>query len=395
MLSLFILSIIIQVSIAQTPTSSPTQSPVPAPTQSPLPSTCDGYCGGTPNDLCFCDDLCEDIGDCCEDACQFCSFDCPIPNPTSSPTPNPTSSPTPNPTSSPTSSPTSAPTIFDVDCKDLTEIKTFSHYSIMWNNNNNNYDFTFEQANKMCQCRYNNLTLATVSNQEENDLIWEYMLEYMKVSGDEYKSDDLYIGLNRFYQTTWEWVDGNSDTTYIPWHDEDEREADSSDEDHIQDDDHVAIDRQLEDSNGNRWFGRGRKESEQKNIRWFLCETREDECYNIKNDQIVSKYKNCIKSSSSSKTILWEILIPSVSGGLVLCMGFLIWVLKRFFNIVVFRCCDLRLEAVAATVAEGAEGVSGAVEGGEIELVVANAIQGSPINVIDEIIGDAEIIIND
>lgn len=43
--------------------------------------SCDSHCGGISDGTCYCDDLCEDIGDCCDDYADAClaGDDCPDP----------------------------------------------------------------------------------------------------------------------------------------------------------------------------------------------------------------------------------------------------------------------------------------------------------------------------
>ena len=42
-----------------------------------LGTSCDGNCDSAAPVLCFCDEFCAAIGDCCPDACTECSYDCP------------------------------------------------------------------------------------------------------------------------------------------------------------------------------------------------------------------------------------------------------------------------------------------------------------------------------
>mmetsp|Transcript_37616 Transcript_37616/g.65271 ORF Transcript_37616/g.65271 Transcript_37616/m.65271 type:complete len:632 (-) Transcript_37616:339-2234(-) len=64
--------------ISKAPTSPPTPSPTlqPTVTKAPtVPVTCEGACGTQDvTGSCWCDSLCVDYGDCCQDACEFCGY---------------------------------------------------------------------------------------------------------------------------------------------------------------------------------------------------------------------------------------------------------------------------------------------------------------------------------
>ncbi len=81
-----------------TPTPGPTPTPTPGPTPTPTPNnnSCVGYCGNKAPGGCWCDNLCDNYGDCCADKKAAC--DGPSPTPTPGPTPTPTPAPTPTPT---------------------------------------------------------------------------------------------------------------------------------------------------------------------------------------------------------------------------------------------------------------------------------------------------------
>ncbi len=91
-----------------TPTPQPTPTPTPTPQPSPTPqpnNSCVGYCGKKAPGGCWCDNLCEQYGDCCSDKKQVCDNPQPTPTPTPQPTPTPTPQPTPTPTPQPSPTP--------------------------------------------------------------------------------------------------------------------------------------------------------------------------------------------------------------------------------------------------------------------------------------------------
>ncbi len=79
-----------------TPTPGPTPTPTPAPGKSCKNPSGGNYCGKKSPDGCWCDNLCSQYNDCCPDKQQVCDG-----NPTPTPTPNPTPTPTPGPTPTP------------------------------------------------------------------------------------------------------------------------------------------------------------------------------------------------------------------------------------------------------------------------------------------------------
>ena len=42
-----------------------------------IEATCADACGAQSVAGCYCDDACSQYGDCCPDACDVCSVDCP------------------------------------------------------------------------------------------------------------------------------------------------------------------------------------------------------------------------------------------------------------------------------------------------------------------------------
>ena len=233
------------------------------------------------------------------------------------------------------------------DCSLMIIMATAGKFSMIWTGNRMNLSFT--GANDMCKCLFHH-TLASIHSKNENDIITDMMIDKMILPdpiSTEFGKDDLLIGLNKIEDPTkWTWADGSS-VDYTNWEQDFKIEPDPTDF-------RVEIERQ----GSFTWWGRGRPDGDNNpvvNTRWFLCDNGQDP----------------IEFDDNDDMLLFEILIPSLSGGLVLCMGFCVWVLKRFFNIIIFKCCDLRLERTS----EGSEGEE------EVELS-------------DEIIGDAEIIID-
>lgn len=230
------------------------------------------------------------------------------------------------------------------DCSLMIIMDISYQFSLIWSGNRQN--LSFYEANDMCKCLYgDDKTLSSIHSLDENNIVREMMLNSMSLDIDTiYGKDDVLIGLNRLEDSNkWSWIDG-SKIDYTKWEYKLKIEPDAEDYE-------CWIDRQ----EGNyEWWGRGRLVGDGKNTRWFLCNNGEDA---IGLDE---------EEEEEVDTFL-EIIIPSVSGGIVLLLGFCIWILKRFFNIVVFKCCHIRLE---------------------------NNMREADIELIGEVIGDAEIIID-
>ncbi len=76
---------------APNPDPTPTPTPTPTPNPSPNPNSCVGYCGKKAPGGCWCDNYCEQYGDCCADIKTVCDEPQPTPTPTPNPSPNPNS----------------------------------------------------------------------------------------------------------------------------------------------------------------------------------------------------------------------------------------------------------------------------------------------------------------
>lgn len=243
------------------------------------------------------------------------------------------------------------------DCSLMITMDTKGQFSMMWTGNRLN--LSYPMANDMCKCLFGEeQTLASIHSKEENDIVQEMMIERMillEPISSLYGRDDLCIGLNKLDNPLkWQWSDGSS-LDYTNWEQIFKIEPDPEDF-------YTMIDRQ---SGAFTWWGRGRVDGDiVENIRWILCDNGNEP---IKPED---------KDEGLNATL--EIIIPSISGGIVLFFGFCIWILKRFFNIIIFKCCDLRLERTSeANSNNNSNSVSNDIE------------------LIDEIVGDAEIIIDD
>jgi len=88
------------------PTDPPPTNPPPT-NPPPVGGACSGQCGGQAPSGCWCDDLCEGFGDCCEAVCTDCSSlsFCPAPPPPTNPPPTNPPPTDPPPTDPPPTNP--------------------------------------------------------------------------------------------------------------------------------------------------------------------------------------------------------------------------------------------------------------------------------------------------